>query len=322
MTDKERYRILCKKEASIPIFSMDWWLDAVCGVDGWDVYLIGWGMDIKAAFTYCIREDKWGRYIGRILLTQNNGIWIKYPNGQGITAKQSYEEKVINEVCDFIESLNLARYEQQYHYNFTNYLPFYWRYFQGIMRYTYVIEDTSDIERVREGYSSKLKNILRKARKNLYIERENDLGAFFEINRMSFVRQGIEIPYSYEYFKKIYEACMQKGSVELLCVKDLQCRTHSVAMLVWDSMSVYFLLNGTDPELKASQGNALLIDSSIEKAHELGLKFDFEGSVIKNVNHAYREFGGRPKAYFRIRKVFSAELIRAEAEMQIMQNSK
>ena len=79
----------------------------------------------------------------------------------------------------------------------------------------------------------------------------------------------------------------------------------SDAMNVWDEMSVYYLLNGTNPNLKSFQGNDLLIDGAIEEAHKLGLKFDFEGSVIKNVNHAFREFGGVPMPYFRITKDFS-----------------
>lgn len=304
MRNRERYKELCKKESTIPLFSQGWWLDAVCGENNWDAYIVGSNMDIKAAFTYFLQEDSEGKYIGRIMLTQNNGIWIKYPDGQGIISRQSYEEKIVNEICNFIESLGLIRYEQQYHYNFKNYLPFFWRQYKEIIKYTYVIEDTSDMESVRQGYSSKLKNVLRKAEKYLHIEEETDIEEFYSINKMSFERQGIEIPYSFEYFKKIYNACMERDSGKLLCARDSERNTHSVAMLVWDKMSVYYLLNGTNPDLKQFQGNNLLIDYSIMEAHKRGLKFDFEGSVIKNVNHAFREFGGEPKPYFRITKEF------------------
>ncbi|MDR2968259.1 MAG: GNAT family N-acetyltransferase, partial [Tannerellaceae bacterium] len=34
---KHKYRALCLEEKSIPLFSRDWWLDAVCGEDKWDV---------------------------------------------------------------------------------------------------------------------------------------------------------------------------------------------------------------------------------------------------------------------------------------------
>jgi len=40
LTDKELYREFCQVEDNIPIFSKDWWMDAVCGEDNWDVILI------------------------------------------------------------------------------------------------------------------------------------------------------------------------------------------------------------------------------------------------------------------------------------------
>lgn len=304
MTNKERYHELCMRENTIPIFSKDWWLDAVCGKDGWDVYLVGNGMDIKASLVYSLQEKEGYRSIGRLSLTQNNGIWIKYPAQQGIIARQSYEEKIVNEICDFIESLNLNKYDQQYHYHFNNYLPFFWRYYKEVTKYTYVIENTENMELVRGNYSSKLKNAIRKAEKGLHVDEENDLERFYAINKMSFERQEIEIPYTFDFFKRLYDACRERDACKLLHACDEQGNVQSVAMIVWDGMSVYYLLNGTNPDLKSFQGNDLLIDGAIEQAHKLGLKFDFEGSVIKNVNHAFREFGGKPMPYFRITKEF------------------
>lgn len=304
MTNKELYQKICEREPSIPVFSQYWWMETVCRDTGWDVCLVGNGMDVKAAMPYSLRENDRGRYIGRISLTQNNGIWIKYPASQGIIARQSYEEKIVNEVCDHIESLGLVSYDQQYHYGFTNFLPFFWRYYKGTTKYTYVIEDTSDMAKVRQEYSSKLKNVLRKAEKYLHVEEGEDLEEFYRINRMSFERQGIEIPYSFAYFERIWQACRKEGAGKLLFAKDEQGNVQSVAMIVWDAMSAYYLLNGTNPALKSFQGNDLLIDHAIEEAHKLHLKFDFEGSVIKSVNHAFREFGGTPMPYFRIQKEF------------------
>lgn len=304
MTDKERYRELCEREKTIPIFSQAWWLDVVCGKDQWSVYLIGTGMDIKASLVYKIVESAKGREIGRILLTQTNGIWIKYSSDQGIISRQAHEEKIVNEMCDHIESLKLVKYDQQYHYQFTNFLPFFWRYYSETTKYSYVIEDTSKMDKVRKAYSSKLRNMLRKAEKYLRVEEMADAEEFYRVNALSFSRQKINIPYSFDYFNNIYKACLERDAGKLLCAKDNEGNVHSVAMIIWDRMSVYYLLNGTDPDFKSFQGNDLLIDKSIEIANGLGLKFDFEGSVIKSVNHAFREFGGIPKPYFRIYKEF------------------
>lgn len=301
---KKRYELYCEREHGIPIFSQPWWMDAICGQENWGAYLVGNGNDIKASIAFYINNDSGKKRISRALLTQNNGIVIKYPPNQGIIAKQKYEEKIVDDICNYIEELGLESFDQQFNYKYTNFLPFFWRYYQGTVKYTYVIENTEDLDAVRNSYSSKIKNELRKAQKCLTIQPGNDLGLFYKVNKLSFDRQNIDIPYSYEQFKRLYEACKDNHACSLIQAVDADGKVVSVAMLVWDNDSIYYLLNGTDPELKMLQGNLLLIDYGIELAHKKGLKFDFEGSVIKNVNHAFREFGGTPKPYFRITKKF------------------
>lgn len=276
----------------------------MCGEDNWDVYLVGFGNDIKASFVYQLDETDGVKKIHRSLLTQNSGLWINYPKDQGIAARQKYEEKIVDEICDYIESLGLAMYDQQHNYRFQNYMPFFWRRYSVQVKYTYVISDTSDMEKVRAEYVSKVKNQIRKAEGSLTAGPISDLQEFYRVNKLTFDRQGVEIPYTYEQFEKLYNACKERSRVRLLAIYDKEGNTHSVAMLVWDSQTVYFLLNGTDPDYKQHQGNLMLIDRSIEAAHDMGLSFDFEGSVIKSVNHCYRDFSGIPMPYFRITKEF------------------
>ena len=121
MTNKERYKILCEKEKTIPLFSQYWWMNTVCDENEWDVFLVGEGKNIIAAMPYFITIKDGKKIITKAKLTQNNGVWIKYPNNQKLNAKLSYEEKIIEQVCDFIESLSLSKYEQQYHYRSVSY---------------------------------------------------------------------------------------------------------------------------------------------------------------------------------------------------------
>lgn len=301
--DKERYARFCEKN-SVPIFHKPWWMDAMCGADNWDVYLVGEGNDIKASFVYELTESEGVKSIHRSLLTQNSGLWIKYQNNLSTVSRQKYEEKIVDEICDFIESLGLAKYDQQFNYAYQNYMPFFWRRYTSQVKYTYVIEDTSDMNAVRERYPSKLKNQLRKAVGLLKVQEIDDREEFYRVNKLTFDRQEIQIPYTYEQFVTLYEACRERNCCKLLAAYGEDGRTQSVAMIVWDDDSVYYLLNGTDPEYKQYQGNLLLIDRCIEIAGELERKFDFEGSVIKAVNHCFREFAGTPMPYFRITKQF------------------
>lgn len=276
----------------------------MCGEDNWDVYLVTQGNEIQASFVYQLKEDNGKKKIVRSLLTQNSGLWIKYVSNQNIVARQKYEEKIVDEICDFIESLGLTSYDQQFNYAYQNYMPFFWRWYDCKVKYTYVIEDTSDMDKIREGYISKLRGHLKKAYANLRCEEITDLPEFYRVNKLTFDRQEIEIPYSYEQFEALYKECEKRNRGRLLAAIGEDGAVQSVAMLVWDDRTVYYLLNGTDPDYKQFQGNLFLIDKSIEVAHDLGLKFDFEGSVIKAVNHCFREFAGTPMPYFRLTKEF------------------
>lgn len=83
---------------------------------------------------------------------------------------------------------------------------------------------------------------------------------------------------------------------------------HSVAYLVWDDESLYFLINGIDTDFTWSQSNSLLIREAINTAHQLGKKFDFEGSVLQQIEHIFRGFGAEQKMYFRIYKSFNKDM--------------
>lgn len=307
MTEKEKYQCFCAN-GYVPVFSQPWWLDAVCGEEHWDVYIVEKGGSYVAAMPYYFEERNGYKIITKAKNTQNNGIIIRYPNEQKYVTKLDYEEVIINEIIDYIETLGVDKYEQQYHYEFTNWLPFFWRGYEEITRYTYVIENTFDMKKVEENYTSNVRKNLRKAKRQVHL-RENGISIekFYEINRMSFERQGKRIPYSLDFVRSIYDAGNKRDAVKILAAEDNTCNIHSVAFLVWDEEAVYYLLNGTNPEFKSSQANCFLIHESIKIASDMGKRFDFEGSVIKSIERAFREYGGVRKPYFRIYKTFNKD---------------
>ncbi len=303
---KEKYQIFCDSTYT-PIFSQSWWLDITCN-GNWDVYLFESGGEVIAAMPYYIHDTHGLKKITKPLLTQNNGIIIKYPKDQKYFKKLHYEEKIINKVCDFIEDLPIDRYEQQYHYSFTNWLPFYWRKYQEITRYTYVIENTQDMNCVWNDFSPNLRNMIRKSEKNnLMIREDLEISAMYEVNKMTFDRQNIEIPYSLKFLIKLDEACKSNNCCKNYYAIDDENRIHAIIYLIWDQQSMYLLLGGSNPELRKSQAYDALIYRGIKLASDLGLKFDFEGSVIKQIEHSFREFGAVQKPYFRIYKDFKKQ---------------
>lgn len=309
--EKIRYEKFCTK-TYIPIFSQPWWLDAVCGPDNWGVHVFEKSGNFLGAMPYYVENRNGFEIITKAHHSQNNGIIMCYLPKMKYVSMLDRQEEVINEMCDYIEKLGVDKYEQQYHYSFTNYLPFKWRGYDAMVRYTYVIEDTSDMDKVTAEFNYIIRNEIKKAEKLVVVKEGMDIQRFYEINKLSYDRQGMEVPFSLNLVKRIDEACSARDCRKILYAEDAEGNIHSVAYIVWDDESVYYLINGTDPQFKSSQANALLIRESIRVAHNLGKKFDFEGSVIKPIEHAFRSFGAKQKLYFRIYKSFNENMLESQ----------
>lgn len=317
MTNKEKYLEFCKKNY-VPVFSKPWWMDAAVGTENWDVFILEESGAFWCAMPYYITQKNGYKIITKAPNTQNNGIIFSYPQGQKLPAKLSFQEKCIERTCDYIESLGLAKYEQQFHYSFQNWLPFFWRRYQSVVRYTYVIDTSAEWETIEGNFTSNVRKELKRSRQFVTLrEEELAIDEFYNINKMSFERQGKEIPYSIEFVKNIYEACKNHHSGQVISAEDRDGNIHSAAFLIWDEKSLYYLLNGTNPEYKSSQANYYLINEGIKIAKEKGLLFDFEGSVIRPIERAFRGFGGEPKAYFRISKTFDPKLFQEEQKVEM-----
>ena len=303
MTNKEKYRKFCIQEKDIPIFSKDWWLDSVCGNDNWDVVLVEKGGQIVASLPYY----KIKKFIFNIItmpkLTQTMGVYIKYPKNQKYYKRLSWEKEMITKL---IESLpHFDYFLQNFDKSITNWLPLYWKGFQQTTRYTYVIENIT-IEELSKNLETDIRRRRRKANEvGVVVSESDDIEKFLELNKMTFDRQNLDMPYSFEFVKKLYAVCRENNSVKMYFAKDSDENIIAVNFLVYDNSTVYYLMGGIDPKFKDLGGMDVIQYESIKFALESGKCFDFEGSMIESIEKYFRSFGAVQKPYFTISKTNS-----------------
>ena len=312
MNNKAKYNIFCEKNY-IPIYSKPWWMDAVCGPENWDVWLYEKGNNILAAMPYYMEKRGKYQYITKAPLTQNNGIIFDdvHENAR-LVSKQRYEEEVIEKACEFIKSTGIDVYEQQYRTNFTYWLPFFWNYYTAITRFTYVIEDTSDLDTVWEKISSRYRKKIKKGGRNTAFKEGLDIEIFYKEHEKIFLKQGLECPFTYELWHRLYTACSEHNACKVIYRITENGEIASLLFLVWDEQRVYQLLGGSIPEHQKLDSYDALIWDAIQFAHSKNRQYDFEGSVIKRISKSFREFGGTPERYYRIRKIFNPEILEKE----------
>lgn len=311
--NKELYDNFCK-HLFVPIYAKTWYMDAVCGAENWDVWFYYSGDEIVAAMPYYTEKRKEYKYITRPLLTQNNGIIFRYPDGSGRVARAKFEERVIDAACDFIDEMGLDVFEEQFHWSFENWLPFFWRSFTAITRYTYIIEDTTDLNKVWEGITSKQRSIIKKGQKNSVAgSRLLDKTEYYENYVKIFDKQDMECPYSFDLWNRVYDACTEHSAGRILFRETDDERLACLSFVIWDEKYLYKIMGGPMPELSHLDAYAAVTWDEICLAHDMGLGFDFEGSVVKRISKSFREYGGEAKRYYRIRKIYNKSI--AEIEM-------
>ncbi len=316
MCNKKEYLNFIEK-TYVPVYSQPWWLDAICGEENWDVWLYKKGENILAAMPYYIEHRGKFKYITKAPLTQNNGIIFKHDQGSKMQKRASFEEKVIDSASEWLNSIGVDVYEQQYLHTFDNWQPFFWNGFKCVLRYTYIIEDTKDMQEVVSNFSAKLRNDIKKGIKNTKSIEELDKDTFYCEHEKIFEKQGLKCPFSKELWNKLYDACKTHNSGKAMCIKNNEDKISSLAYFVWDDRYVYLLMGGSIPELSSENTFSYLVQKGIELASELNNGFDFEGSMIKRIAKAFRDYGGKPTPYYRIRKIYNPEIVMMEAQQEI-----
>ncbi|MEI7475164.1 MAG: GNAT family N-acetyltransferase [bacterium] len=306
MSNKQKYIELCKSEPSIPLFSKSWWLDSV--TDNWDVALVIRNNRIVASLPYCL-SHKYGKYkyITLPLLTQSIGIWIEYPENQKYTSKLSYEKEIINELINQLPDFDY--FNQNFHYSFSNFLPFHWNGYTQTSRMTYLINDLSDVDNIFNNFEGRIRKEIRKAEKTINVDFDDNIELFYELNNQVFKKQGLAIPYTFEFIKKLDRNLSTNKSRRIFFAKDISNNIHAALYLVWDSNSAYYLMGGTNLDYRTSGAMSLLMWEAIKYASTVTTKFDFEGSMIEPIENFFKGFGAVQQQYTNISKINSKSIL-------------
>jgi len=296
--DKELYDAFVDSSPQGCLFQKSWWLDAVAP-NLYTILAITDKNGIAAAWPLVFQKMLNVRVSMLPQLTPRLGILFR-PNRRLKYAEQLSEEmSLTSELIELMPKLGF--FSQHFHEQFRSWLPFYWKNFKQTTRYTYVIEDLSDLDLVWENVRYNTKRKIQKAEKlGLRVVTDLSLDTLLDLNELSFKRQKLDLPYSREYVKKIDRACKEHGARRMFFAVDPQGQVHAGAYIVYDTKAAFYLMGGGDPALRKSNGHALVLWEAIKFASTVSSSFDFEGSMHSNIEPFFRGFGGQQKPYMEI----------------------
>lgn len=290
------------RRGSIPwvnsVFEQPWWLDSVAP-GAWSEVVVRRGDAVVGRLPYGYRRRFGLVTIVQPPFTQTLGPWLAGIEGK-YARRLDNEKKLLAELIELLPPFDVFR--QSFSTAMTNWLPFYWAGFQATVHYTYRIEDLSDLDRVHSDFQDHVRRSIRKAQRTVEVVDDCPLDELLRLDAQTYARQGVRAPHSNELVRGLDAACAAHGARRILGAVDSRGRTQAALYVIWDDRTLYALINARDPELQVVGANTLLYWEAIRLASEVSRVFDFEGSMLKPVEHYFRGFGGRQAPYFCITK--------------------
>ncbi len=283
----------------MPVFCSPWWLDATAGAGNWGIAEVRQNSQILASMPWVLKQNRLGlRILSQPALTQTLGPWIAEP-----PQKTKYGTRLAREK-DLMEALinQLPHYHvlrQNFAPEITNWLPFYWHGFQQTTRYTYRLDLSCERDDLWAGFQENVRREIRKAiKRGVVIEESKDIDAFLVLNEKTFLRQGMNLPYTKSYVRNFFSASLAHQAGKIFLARDEDGRVHAGNLIVWNKHCAYYLMGGGDPQLRNSGAMSLAMWHAIEFASKVAKIFDFEGSMIEPVERFFRGFGAVQTPYF------------------------
>jgi Acetyltransferase (GNAT) domain len=326
LTPRQQLEELCQRDPSVSIFLNPFWLDIVCKNGTWDACLSYDNVGEIDGVLVCFKVKLKGLIsaIAMPELTPNAGVWLRLPNHKinGIKRHSVYTatKKIIESLL--LQLPNVPIYCQHFHYSLTDWQPFFWRNYRQTTHYSYIIDNLYDLPTIFSELKGSVRTDLKKAERLVTIKTtnesdENNLSEFYDVVNLSFRKQGMKPLYSLEMLRELDTVLGEKNARQLFLARDIghaigahdgpenadKGTIHGgVYIIIWNG-TAHYIAGGSHPELRQSGAMSLLIWRAIEWAAAQGCHtFDFEGSMIPQVETLFRAFGGQQKPFFRITK--------------------
>jgi len=234
--------------------------------------------------------------------TPHVGPFIKIDAQNSLNIISKYRE-VLFLMAELLDNIKYSIISISLDKNIIDTLPFIWKKYKVVPGYTYILDLSTSLDNLYKNMTVERKHDINKAiRDKLTAEKVNDFNIIKSLVLKTFSRQEKGVN---EYYlnKILFKFADDSKTFAFVTFKDE--KPIAGAFCVYDKLTAYYLLGGYDYEFKHHGAGALALWKAVEYSKEIGLKnFDFEGSMVPQIEKYFRAFGGDLKPYFRINKAW------------------
>jgi hypothetical protein len=146
------------------------------------------------------------------------------------------------------------------------------------------------------------RDIRRAEKLGVVVDDELPLDRFIDLNRKTFARQGREPLADEATIRRVDAACVANSGRRIFTGTGPDGAVHAAVYVAWWRDTAYFLMAGSEPDLRDSGAQILALWKAISFASTVVRRFDFEGSMLPQVERVFRGFGATQHPYFAINR--------------------
>ncbi len=229
-------------------------------------------------------------------------IALYFENAASNPAKiMSENKKIMEMLAQYIDKLPYNILSISLPLQYVDMQNFIWKKFKVSPSYTYTIDLKQDIKTIENNFAPERRNDIKKALKDqIECQLCTDYKIVKDIILKTFSRKHKQI--DIDYINKIlFEFASPQNSFAFVSFKDKTAI--AAAFCIFDTNKTYYILGGYDNTNKHKGAGAIAIFEAIKYAKNLNIPvFDFEGSMLQEVERYFRGFGGEIKPYYSINK--------------------
>lgn len=304
-SNRDEYAAFCEW-VPVPLFARPYWLDAVCP-DGWGAFIARRGGQVVGAMPYHSVRRVGRRFMLQPELTQFLGLYVDY----SLTSDSHYRRRSLFRECaaDIIGQIagcHFAYAQIAFHHTCTDWLPFHWAGYRETTRYTYLLPDISSPDGLISSFHpSKRAHLRAAAIGGLAADTAMAAGDFLDFHSRCLSLKGARPTYRRDTFERIASVMSGRGQCAVVAVRGRDGAVQSAVFVVWDDASAYQLMSCTDPSSASTGASTLAVMEAIRHCSAHTRAYDFEGSMMRDVEYSYSKYGTVQRPYIYLEKFSS-----------------
>ncbi len=212
-----------------------------------------------------------------------------------LSSEHALCEELIAQIPEF------ASFVMNFDWRIVNALPFFWEDYDLLTRYTYVLDDLSNLDGIWDGFTSSARRAIRKAEKLVEVV-EGTPAQLWDLYLETCNAQNRATGYEREHLENLCAAVAEQDVGEILLALDAEGNAHASILVIWGDECAYYLVGGTSHTYRNSGAMSLIMWEGIQRSSKHVPVFDFEGSMSPGIERFLRSFGARQAPYIQVRK--------------------